>query len=77
MLKIKFIKKDGIIEEIVFTGHAEFDDIGKDIVCASASSILITTVNAIVTFDKEAIKYEQKSDFVLKKKKKFFQKNMI
>ncbi len=43
-----------------------YDDYGKDIVCASVSSILTTTVNACLSFDKEAVKYEQKEDeFVL------------
>ena len=34
-----------------------FDDYGKDIVCASVSSIVITTVNAIERIDREAISY--------------------
>ena len=40
-------------DEIVISGHANYEDYGKDIVCASISSIAITTVNAIVEFDKE------------------------
>lgn len=47
-----------------------YDDYGKDIVCASVSSILITTVNACLSFDQEAISYEQEKDkFVLSIKK--------
>lgn len=41
--------------EVVFKGHADFADFGKDIVCASASSIMYTTVNAIKKLDSESI----------------------
>ena len=44
-------------KRIRVTGHAEYDDYGKDIVCASASSIVTTSINAILMFDKNAIKY--------------------
>ena len=43
MIKIKILK-----DYIEVKGHANYDDFGKDIVCASVSSIVITTVNAIV-----------------------------
>ena len=34
--------------EITVSGHANYDDYGKDIVCASVSSLVISTVNAIL-----------------------------
>ena len=43
-------------------GHTEYDDYGRDIVCSSASSIMITTINAIMMFDKNYITYEEKKD---------------
>lgn len=58
MIKVKLLKENNILKEIFMTGHANFDSYGKDIVCASASSIVITTINAIETLDKEAIKYD-------------------
>lgn len=71
MLKITFEKdKNDIIEKVTFKGHAMFDVYGKDIVCASASSILITTVNAIIEFDKDSIEYDNKENFILKNIKK-------
>lgn len=71
MLKITFEKdKKNIIEKVIFKGHAMFDVYGKDIVCASASSILITTVNAIIEFDKDSIEYNNKENFILKNIKK-------
>ena len=41
---------------ISITGHANFSLYGKDIVCSSVSSIVITTVNGIIELDKNAIK---------------------
>lgn len=58
MLKIKLIKNNENIEKIIFNGHAKFDSYGKDIVCAAASSMLITTVNAILEFDDKSIIYK-------------------
>lgn len=46
-------------EKISVTGHAGYEEEGKDIVCASVSSILITTVNAIMHIDSEAISYDE------------------
>lgn len=48
--------------QIKVLGHALYDDYGRDIVCASVSSIVITSVNAIMSFDKEAINYEEIKD---------------
>lgn len=50
------IKKDSIS----ITGHSGYEEIGKDIVCASVSSMVITTVNAIGRIDSEAITYLEK-----------------
>ena len=39
-----------------------FDDYGKDIVCASASSIVITSINGILRLDEKAISYKLTKD---------------
>ena len=62
MIKVKIEKKD-YIEKIEIKGHANFNEYGKDIVCASVSSILITTVNAIISFNEKAISYEEKEGY--------------
>lgn len=41
--------------KITITGHANFDDYGKDIVCAAVSATVITTVNGILSIDKESL----------------------
>ena len=56
---IKVIKKDNVIEII---GHSGYDIIGKDIVCSAVSSIVTTTINGIISIDKEAISYKYKND---------------
>ena len=45
-------------KEIKVKGHAGFENMGKDIVCASVSSIIYTSINGIMNIDKSAIKYE-------------------
>lgn len=56
------IKTDN--DSIVISGHAAYDDFGKDIVCASVSSIAITTVNAILRFDDNSLTFEEKEGYL-------------
>ena len=62
MIKVRIIKKDNVIESIHCNGHAGYANYGKDIVCASFSTMIITTINAILEFDKEAISYTDTND---------------
>ena len=57
MIKVIVNKKNNIIESIIAKGHANYDEFGKDIVCASFSTMLITTINAILEIDRHAISY--------------------
>ena len=50
--------------KIIIKGHADYDDYGKDIVCASVSSIVITTVNAILEIDRDAVVYKEEKDIL-------------
>ena len=60
MVKVKVKSENEKVKEVLIKGHANFDDFGKDIVCASVSSIVITTVNAITRIDKDSISYDEK-----------------
>ena len=60
MIKISIKEK-----QIVIKGHANYDELGKDIVCASVSSMVITTVNAILRIDNEAIKYSDTDGVII------------
>lgn len=43
---------------ITIKGHAGYAEAGKDIVCASVSAVIMTTLNAILAFDENTIRYE-------------------
>jgi len=62
MIKVHVTREDNNIKKINIIGHAGYDRYGKDIVCSSVSSITITTVNAILMFDKNYISYNEKKD---------------
>lgn len=63
MIKVQ-VKKTTGIDSIIISGHSGYDVEGHDIVCAGVSSIVITTVNAILRLEKNAINYESKSGYV-------------
>ena len=50
MIKIKLEKNNDNIKNIIIKGHALYDDYGKDIVCASVSSTIITSVSPALSF---------------------------
>lgn len=58
MIKIKIKEENNYIEQIKISGHALYDDYGKDIVCSSVSSMVILTINLLIKLDNEAINYE-------------------
>lgn len=51
---IKVLRKDNMIK---ISGHADYAPYGRDIVCASVSSIITTVVNCIMNIDKSSITY--------------------
>ncbi len=57
MIKVQVNNK-----EIIITGHANFADYGKDIVCAAASSIVITSINACLKVQNNYLTYQEEPD---------------
>lgn len=55
MIKVKIESKDNFIENFTISGHAEYEEYGKDIVCASVSSIAISSINLAIRIDKTSI----------------------
>ena len=51
-------------DEITISGHANYKEYGNDIVCASVSSICITTVNALLSIDEDCIIYEESDGYL-------------
>ena len=66
MIKVKVLKENNFYKEITITGHANYDTYGKDIVCSSVSSIVITTVNAIISLNKDIINYDDTNGVKIK-----------
>ena len=59
MIKINVKTLNDAINYIKISGHAEYADIGYDIVCASVSSICVTTVNALIRYKENALVYTE------------------
>ena len=53
MIKVVYNKD---FKNLKITGHAGYADKGKDIVCASASSIILSSINLAIGFNSE-VKY--------------------
>lgn len=58
MIKVIITKDKDLYQKVEVIGHAMYADYGKDIVCSSVSSIVTTTVNGILSFDKDSLSYE-------------------
>ena len=65
MIKVNCVVSDGLIEEVSIKGHADYDTLGKDIVCAAVSSIVTTTINDILALTEDKIKYDTQDGNVL------------
>ena len=61
MIRVKIKKKGSYYEKISILGHAMYDEYGKDIVCSAVSSIVTTTVNGILSLDRESITYMERT----------------
>ena len=64
MIKVSINKDNDIINNISIKGHSLYDEYGKDIVCASTSSIVITTVNAILNLYPDALEYKESDGYL-------------
>lgn len=49
-------------KEIIITGHAGYDEYGKDIVCASCSSIVIASINVALRLESNSLDYKEEKD---------------
>ena len=58
MIKVNCVVSNGLIERLSIKGHADYDTLGKDIVCAAVSSIVTTTINSILALTEDGIKYD-------------------
>jgi len=70
MIRVKVYKKNKQINKITFRGHADYDEFGKDIVCAACSATILTTLNGILSIDKSTIGVKGKDNNIDVKIKK-------
>ena len=59
MIKAVYEAIGGNYKSIIVTGHAEYGEYGKDLVCASVSSIMFGFMNALDALDDKKIEIEQ------------------
>ena len=62
MVTAKIVKNSSGYVSFSSKGHAGYWKKGKDIVCAAASSIVLTSIEAIASFDEQAIDVKEKQD---------------
>lgn len=55
------VKKD----KITVSGHACYDEYGKDIVCAAVSSTVLTTINGILSINKSSINVIEGKELIM------------
>ena len=65
MIKVKLTKNNNYYKRIIITGHANYDDFGKDIVCAAVSSTVITTINILLSLDNQSISYSDSRGLII------------
>lgn len=58
MIKVKITKDKSNYKKIVISGHAQYAEYGSDIVCSAASSITTTTINGILSLNKDGLSYK-------------------
>ena len=49
-------------KKIEVVGHADYADYGKDIVCASASAIIITSINSALKLNNKSLEYKEETN---------------
>lgn len=52
MIKIKYSKINNLIKGIEVSGHANYDEEGKDIVCSAVSACVVGGLNALKSVNK-------------------------
>ena len=62
MIKVTFFKRYGVYYGFRETGHAGFDDAGKDIVCAAVSAMTMLVINAIEVSYESNVEYSIDED---------------
>jgi uncharacterized protein YsxB (DUF464 family) len=63
MIKVTIEKNNTKVISLEVSGHSNYDEKGKDIVCAGVSAIVVGGLNALLNENKKAINYECKEGY--------------
>ena len=63
MIKVKIEKNKSKLLLLEVSGHSNYEEKGKDIVCAGVSAIVVGGFNALINECKTAIEYECKDGY--------------
>ena len=63
MIKVNIEKNDTKIVSLEVSGHSNYDEKGKDIVCAGVSAIIVGGINALLNENKAIIDYKCKEGY--------------
>jgi len=61
MISVTVTRKNGRIEKLIVSGHADYARHGKDVVCAAVSSIAQTALMGLLKYN-GSVEYERKED---------------
>ncbi len=64
MIKVKINYDGNVINGFKISGHANYDEYGKDIVCASVSTIAITSINLALKLDEKSVAVTDKPGLI-------------
>ncbi len=56
MIKVIIKKEQKHLKKVEVSGHANYEEYGKDIVCAATSAIITTTINGISLIQDKSLK---------------------
>ena len=77
MIKVEYIENSSNIEYLKISGHANYDDYGKDIVCSAVSAISIGALNALKNIENYAITQKEGLIIIENKNKSSYDDNIV
>ena len=64
MIKIQINKTNNKYSSLLVSGHSNYDEHGKDIVCAGVSAVVTGGLNALINENKNKISYRVNDGYV-------------
>ena len=77
MIKVEYIENSSNIEYIKISGHANYDDYGKDIVCSAVSAISMGALNALKNIENYAITQKEGLIIIENKNNSSYDDNIV